>query len=252
MWGYPEPGYPDRPLNPDPTKKKCEARIFWKCNHDTNFTDKELEIVRQYLNYTFTQLADVKPDKPLCDKILVRQDWKCLTKSQKDRVANTWKQLYADGTIQYLSDLHQKWWPSWHKSPEFLASHRWSNNQLEKAMRSIDPTVTMPYSFPWTYGCQAERASIWDYLGTHGNYSNGYCVTDGKIYPNNLIPCLKREWSFRGTIYPMITPEFATHYLQNAKSFTQLFILANSLHFQQHLNCGGYPGQYSVKNAPYE
>ena len=105
-------GYPSKPVNPDQTKNECEKRIFNKCNHDTKFTDKELETVRQYLNYTFTQLADIKPNKPLCDDILVRQDWKCLTKSQKYRVANTWKQLYTHGNIKYLAELHRTWWSS--------------------------------------------------------------------------------------------------------------------------------------------
>ena len=249
---YPEYGYSSNLINPDKIKKQCEDRIFRTCNHDTNFTDKDLETVRLNLNYTFTHLADIKPDKPLCDKLLVRQDWKCLTKLQKDRVANTWKQLYEEGTINYLAELHKKWWPSWHKSGEFLASHRWSINYLEKAMRAIDPTVTLPYSMTWTYGCQPERASIWDYLGTNGSYSNGYCVTDGKIYPDNLVPALKRQWSLRGTIYPMVTPEFATQWIQNAKTFTQVLNWDSGVHFQQHLNFGGYPGEYSVKNAPYE
>ena len=151
----------------------------------------------------------------------------------------------------WLAEINRKWWPIWHKTGEFLASHRWLNNYLEEAMRAIDPTVTLPYSVPWTYGCQAERASIWKYLGTCGNYSNGYCVTDGKVYPENLVPAVKRQWSPSRTIYPMVTPEFGTYWLQNAKSFSQLLGMASE-HFQQHLNCGGYSGQYSVKNGPYE
>ena len=114
MWGYPESGYPEpgyssNSSNIDQTKKQCEKRIFRKCNHDTKFTDEELEKVRQYLNYTFNHLADIKPDKPLCDKLLVRQDWKCLTKDQKRKVVDVWRQLYAQGTMNYLAEIHLKW-----------------------------------------------------------------------------------------------------------------------------------------------
>ena len=118
-------------------------------------------------------------------------------------------------------------------------------------MRAIDQTVTLPYSFPWTYGQQPERISFWDYLGTYGNYSNGYCVTN-EFYPRDLVPCVKRQWSPRGTIYPWATPELGTHWLQVAQTVSQLLSMNSGLHFQLHLNCGGYPGQYSIKNAPYE
>ena len=252
-WGWPQPDYPHNPAPPEPglSNSDCVKKIYRECNHDTNFTDQELEKVRQYLNYSFTQLADIKPDKPLCDKILVRQDWKCLTKTQRDRLAEVWRQLYDEGLFHYLADIHYKNWPAWHKTPEFVTSHRWLYNQLEVPMRAIDPDVTIPYSIPWLFGAQAERASIWEYFGTYGNYSNGYCVTDG-FYPADLTPCLKREWSPRGTIYPMGTPEFITYLIQNSNSFGALLLNVVGIHFEAHINYGGYPAQFSIRTATYE
>ena len=243
--------YNPSPDDPGLSNEECVKKIYRDCNHDTNFTDEELETVGQYLNYSFTQLADIKPDKPLCDKILVRQDWKCLTKSQKDRLVDVWHQLYYKGFFHYIADLHVRYWPAWHKCPEFVSIHRWLYKQLEAQMRAIDPDVTIPYSFPWLFGTQAERASIWNYLGTSGNYSNGYCVTNG-FYPGALIPCIKRQWSPRGTIYPMGTPEFITYLIHNSPNFPALTVNVLGIHFQAHLNYGGYPGQLSITLAPYE
>jgi hypothetical protein len=118
-------------------------------------------------------------------------------------------------------------------------------------MRAIDPDVTIPYSIPWLFGAQAERASIWDYFGTYGNYSNGYCVTNG-FYPDGLTPCLKRQWSPRGTIYPICTPEFITYLIQNSPNYAALSQNIAGIHFQAHLNYGGYPGELSVRTAPFE
>src|SRR4051794_23999267 len=77
--------------------ERCVQRIYRECNYPTTFTDEELENVRQFLNYSFTVLADIKPDKPLCPKLHVRHDWKCLSQQQKKRVTNVWKKMYKRG-----------------------------------------------------------------------------------------------------------------------------------------------------------
>ena len=109
-------------------------RIYRECNYPTTFTDEELENVRQYLNYSFTVLADIKPDKPLCPKLHVRQDWKCLTKQQKRRTINVWKRMYELGIVQRMADLHVKRWPAWHKSSEAILGHRWLFNEFENQL----------------------------------------------------------------------------------------------------------------------
>ena len=160
--------------------------------------------------------------------------------------------MYESGVIQGLTDLHVKTWPAWHKTVEFIPTHRWFVNEFEKAMRIIDPTTTLPYWEPTTQGCQPERASLWDVLGHSGNYSNGYAVEDGIYGKWGLVPRVKRHWSHRRTIYPWDTPEYQTMFIQSAKTFEQLSQKSVNDHFLVHLNVGGYEGQYSVRDAPYE
>ena len=186
------------------------------------FTEEELENVRQFLNYSFTVLADIKPDKPLCPKLHVRQDWKCLTEQQKSRVVDVLEKMYKRGDVQRLTDLHVKYWPAWHKTPEFLPGHRWINNEIEKIMRSIDPGVTLPYWDPHTYAVQPERSSIWDTLGHSGNYSNGYSVPDGLYALWDLVPSMKRHWEEGGTILPWFTQEIITSHIQTSTNFKEL------------------------------
>ena len=238
--------------NPGLSDEECVKRIYSDCNHPTEFTEEELENVRQFLNYFFTVLADIKPEKPLCPKLHVRQDWKCLTEEKKSRVVNVWKQMYEKGIIQNLTDIHVKYWPEWHKTVEFILGHRWLSNELDKAMRSIDPQTALPYWDPYLYGSQPERSSIWETFGHSGNYSNGYSVPDGIYGDWKLIPAVKRHWSKDGTILPWFTPEFTTYYIQGSSDLNVLAILTTGFHFPPHLLIGGYEGQYSYKNAPYE
>ena len=79
------------------SNEKCVQRIYRDCNYPKHFTEEQLENVRQYLNTSFTRLADIKPDKPLCPKLHVRQDWKCLSQQQRRRVVNVWKEMYREG-----------------------------------------------------------------------------------------------------------------------------------------------------------
>ena len=233
-----------------PSKEKCIQRIYRDCNHPKHFTEEELENVRQFLNYSFTVLADIKPDKPLCPKLHVRQDWKCLTHQQRRRVVDVWEEMYKRGDVQNLTDIHVKYWPAWHKTPEFLPGHRWLNFEFEKIMQSIDPGVTLPYWDPHIY-VQPERSSIWDTFGHSGYYSNGYSVPDGIYAEWDLVPSIKRHWQADGTILPWFTQEIVTSFIQTSKSFVDLARLAG-YHFGPHLNIGGYEGQFSYRNAPYE
>ena len=243
---------PEVSSTPVPSDEECVQRIYEKCNYPTVFTEEQLENVRQFLNYSFTVLADIKPDKPLCPKLHVRHDWKCLTEQQKTRVINVWKQMYERGDVQRLADLHVKHWPAWHKGPEILPSHRWFTNEFERIMLSIDSYTTLPYWDPYTYGSQPERSSIWHTLGHSGTYANGYSVADGIYAEWGLIPTMKRHWSENGTITPWITQEFLTSMIQTARTMSEMVTLSVGLHFPPHIHVGGYEGQYSHRNAPYE
>ena len=233
------------------SNEECVQSIYRDCNYPKHFTEEELENVRQFLNYSFTVLADIKPDKPLCPKLHVRQDWKCLSQQQRRRVVNVWKQMYGNGDIQRLTEFHVKYWPAWHKSTEFFASHRWFVNRFEKLMQKIDPGVTLPYWDPHSFATQPERSSIWDTLGHSGNYSNGYAVPDGICAEWGLVPSIKRHWLPNGAIPPFFSQEFITSIIQSSNSYPE-FTGSAGIHFTPHLGVGGYEGQYSYRNAPYE
>ena len=99
-------------MNQSVSSDKCVPGINKNCNNPTTFKDEELENLRQFLNNSFTVLADIKPDKPLCPKLHVRQDWDCLTQQQKDRVHEVWKIMFLNGDIQKFSALNSKRWQS--------------------------------------------------------------------------------------------------------------------------------------------
>ena len=234
------------------SNEECVQNIYHECNGPKEFSEEELENVRQFLNYSFTVLADIKPDKPLCPKLHVRQDWKCLSQQQKTKVVNVFKKMYERGDVHRLADVHVKVWPAWHKTPEFFPSHRYFAIEFERLMQKIDPGVTLPHWDSYTYGAQPDRSSIWDTLGHSGNYSTGYSVTDGIYGELNLVPTLKRHWLPDGKLAPWFTQEFISSMIQSAENYREMTASSLGLHYPPLLNMGGYEGQYSVRSAPYE
>ena len=116
--------------------------MFGKCMHQTKFTRKQLEKVKNYIQSRFSK---TNPLKPPCKTLRVRKDIKCLSKRELSDLIHVFKQLYANGVMDMYSLVHGSYWSSIHKFSEAVPWHRWHINEFEKEMRKINPKITLPY-----------------------------------------------------------------------------------------------------------
>ena len=126
------------------TIDECERNVYARCNHQSEFSAIELENARIYLQ-DHMRKANFPPTQPLCERLFVRKDIKCLTDSEKREFVRVIRQMYLSGVINRIADIHQRYWPETHKAAEFAVFHRWINHELEKEMRKINPSITLPY-----------------------------------------------------------------------------------------------------------
>lgn len=55
------------------------------------------------------------------------------------------KKMYERGVMDKFAEIHERYWPSAHKSSEAIMWHRWFTNEMEKEMRKLDPDFALPY-----------------------------------------------------------------------------------------------------------
>ncbi len=79
----------------------CMRKIFRECNHESSFTEQEIENARKYIQDRFWK---TNPEKPPCSRLRVRKDIKCLSKKELNDFIYVFKQLYKTGIIdrQYI------------------------------------------------------------------------------------------------------------------------------------------------------
>ncbi len=79
----------------------CMRKIFRECNHESSFTEQEIENARKYIQDRFWK---TKPEKPPCSRLRIRKDVKCLPKKELNDFIYVFKQLYKTGVIdrQYI------------------------------------------------------------------------------------------------------------------------------------------------------
>jgi tyrosinase len=268
-------------------EQECENKIYRGCNHESQFTDEEINIAGKYVQKRY---AITNPKKPPCSKFHVRKNIKCLTESERKKFIAVFQKLYDNGYIDEITKIHSTNWPAVHKFTDALVWHRWIMNELEKKMREIDPTVTLPYwQFPESFAAP-EKDIIFEWFGHAGNENNDYCVSDGAFvnqkvnYPKNH--CIRRQWNRNGTICNWEPPEYynsviqlnteillgsgietvikysndtkAATYFMNILQAREETILPYSMfallfgvngHFKTHLCIGGYAGDLSVTIA---
>ncbi|XP_054161634.1 uncharacterized protein LOC128959653 [Oppia nitens] len=170
-------------------------KIYRQCTHESEFTEQEIENVRQYLIKRF---AKTGPIRQPCKRLHVRKDIKCMSKVEVQKLIEMFKRLYATGFMDYMTAFHLKSWPQVHKYGEGLPWHRWFINEMEKEMMRLDPSVTLPYWNYFTDYAEPHLSIIWDYFGRAGNAQNDYCVPDGpfagQIVKHPEPHCLRRQW----------------------------------------------------------
>ncbi|MFE3068657.1 tyrosinase family protein [Streptomyces sp. NPDC059247] len=116
----------------------------------------------------------------------VRKNQATLTADEKRRFVAALLELKRSGRYDTFVTTHNAFIMSdtdsgdrvGHRSPSFLPWHRRFLIEFEQALRSVDPTVTLPY-WDWTAD-RTSRSSLWapDFLGGTGRARDGQ-VTDG-------------------------------------------------------------------------
>ncbi|KAJ3273718.1 hypothetical protein HDV01_003997 [Terramyces sp. JEL0728] len=132
-----------------------------------------------------------------------------------------------------------------HGTPMFFPWHRMYILQYEKALRAIDPSITLPY-WDWTLDSQNPRASdIFHPQNFGGNGQAGNCVQDGVAAGWHSVvfkpACLKRCNAF-STLY---SPEALTGVINHATSFKAIHsAVENGPHASVHTQVGGACGDF--------
>lgn len=225
-----------------------------------------------------------------CTSLTQRKDWRALTDAERDNFITAqqtlWKQSIDPVTNFSVYDrnftlLHRTSAPYAHQTPQFLPWHRRFLRDYEVALRTIDPSVSLPY---WNWAEENyphfNQSLLWDdrYFGGDGDESDPKrCVKTGR-YANwilniggdvkdfnvNVAHCLRRVWNRGINVYfppgkTLPLPSFA-EIASNITSFNGNFTLFRMYiegpHGTVHFGVGGGPGgvgdMSAVENSPNE
>jgi hypothetical protein len=89
-----------RSLTPE---QECENKIYRRCNHESQFTDEEINIAGEYVQQRY---AITNPKKPPCSKFHVRKNIKCLTESERKKFIAVFQKLYENGFNDDITKIH--------------------------------------------------------------------------------------------------------------------------------------------------
>ena len=132
-------------MTPALSAQQCKQQISQGCTNTYVPTEEEVERARIYLQERFTKSSSISPVAEPCKKLYVRSNFKCMSHEERERVIKVAQQLYANGFMAEIAEIHAKCWPAWHTTFEGLVGHRILGLKLEQAMREIDPDITLPY-----------------------------------------------------------------------------------------------------------
>ena len=68
-----------------------------------------------------------------------------MTDSERMAFIGAVRQLYANGVMAELADIHYGYWPAAHKAADLMPFHRKVTLELEKHLMRIDSNLTLPY-----------------------------------------------------------------------------------------------------------
>jgi hypothetical protein len=77
--------------------------------------------------------------------VRARAEWQDLSAGMKKRYFDATIKLHSDGKYDNFSHLHSERYFDWHENSQFLPAHRQYLLEYEKALRAIDPGLTLPY-----------------------------------------------------------------------------------------------------------
>jgi hypothetical protein len=192
-----------------------------------------------------------------CSNPLVRREWRQLSSDEKSRFLAAVQQLHdrppgssEPSTWNYaqFAQIHWDYQQPNHDRPLFFPWHRDYIYHYERALRTIDSTISLPY-WDWTLDSQNPAAS--DILSPSNFGSNGQpgtnCVRTGvaagwSSLANSNGGCLKRCNQF-GSLYP---PEAVAAILNRATEFRDFAnAIENGPHGAVHIQMGGQCGDFS-------
>jgi hypothetical protein len=204
-----------------------------------------------------------------CTSPIVRRDWRSLSDDERSRFIDAQQQLWrssidiSTGLSVYdtnFTKMHRDNTPFAHQVPAFLPWHRRFLRDDESALRTIDPSIALPY---WNWAADNTRLNqslVFDskYFGGDGT-GDDHCVQNGR-YANwtlqlggnvtdvnsNIQHCLRRVWS-RGISTSVSAPppvpnpdDIAGNITSFGESFDQFRRWWEGPHGTIHQGVGGF------------
>ncbi|RKP37505.1 hypothetical protein BJ085DRAFT_7071, partial [Dimargaris cristalligena] len=188
-----------------------------------------------------------------CANPVTRREIRQLSQGERTAFFNAFKELRRRGTFDFYPNVHLDNSPVIHGNSVFLPWHRRFVRDLEVALQSIDPSVTVPY-WDWTIDSQNPAASPVFTAGYAGGNGSGEdnCVQSGPFANYEVsVPephCLTRDFNQGNGISTWWPAESLRLMVSDADTYTEL---REGLEFGQHGNVHlGIRGDMSTMYAP--
>ncbi|KAJ1925823.1 hypothetical protein IWQ60_004310 [Tieghemiomyces parasiticus] len=188
-----------------------------------------------------------------CANPIVRKEIRQLTQGERDAFFNAVKTLQSQGQFDKFPADHLQNSPTIHGNAIFLPWHRRYILEFERALRRINPSVTLPY-WDWTMDSQDPAASqvlTGNFVGGNGE-GDSKCVATGPFARYNMnVPnrhCLRRDFNRGNSISSWWPVESMRVMTNDAQSYRDL---REGLEFGQHGNVHlGVRGDMEAMYAP--
>ncbi|GAB0490046.1 hypothetical protein MMPV_001276 [Pyropia vietnamensis] len=115
------------------------------------------------------------------ETIRTRRDIRTYSAEELSALTTAWATLYESSTLTDFTAIHVAAHHVAHGGAAFLPWHTLFLLELEAALRSISPELTLPY---WPWAADAEdlaAAPVWA-ASTFGRAATGDCIVDGKFF----------------------------------------------------------------------
>ncbi|KAJ9076564.1 hypothetical protein DSO57_1024889 [Entomophthora muscae] len=203
-----------------------------------------------------------------CSRIDERREIRDLSQGERDAFFNAIKRLATRGgtpsDYDRISKIHVDFNHLIHAEPVFLPWHRHYVHYLQEQLRTIDPSIVIPYWNSSADSQQPEASELFtpEFMGGSGKRESGYCVTDGP-FANFLVTveddnsdstqphCLRRSFNNGDKLGSFSAYETILQITRDSNTFDRFSRnIERAPHALPHNNIGGGYGDFSTMSSP--
>ena len=239
-------------------------------HNTTNFADLVAELNQLP---SFTDAIRSEDGHAVCPRMFIRKEFRDMSRAEWSRFKRALLKLMGEPapsqnnaedpslppptSMAFWTRLHLASVPHAHGTPQFLPWHRLFVHKFEQALRTIDPTVTLPY-WDWSLDAPNPAASpIWSLFYLGSVYSEeGDCTN----FPSLKVPrphCLKRRRLFsyqseRSGAAPFYSSRTLRAVVEDMSLSYDRFraLIELAPHNMVHVAVGGPQGDMSFMSSP--